>query len=143
MKLGIGADHAGFQFKVNFIHYFNEKGIELKNFGTDSEQSVDYPDYIHPLCAEIENGNLDFGIIVCGSGNGVAITANKHTNIRAALCWNEELASLARKHNNANIIAIPARFIDFELAKLIIDTFFNTEFEGGRHQNRVDKISKF
>jgi ribose 5-phosphate isomerase B len=141
MKIGIGADHAGFVFKTAIIKYLEKKGLEIHDFGTESLSSVDYPDYIHPLCIAIEKKKCDMGIIICGSGNGVAITANKHQSIRAALCWENEIAALARMHNDANIIALPARFITLELAETMIETFLNTVFEGGRHQNRVNKIS--
>jgi ribose 5-phosphate isomerase B len=141
MKIGIGADHAGFVFKTAIIKYLEKKGLEIHDFGTESLSSVDYPDYIHPLCIAIEKKKCDMGIIICGSGNGVAITANKHQSIRAALCWENEIAALARMHNDANIIALPSRFITLELAETMIETFLNTVFEGGRHQNRVNKIS--
>jgi ribose 5-phosphate isomerase B len=141
MKIGIGADHAGFEFKTAIIQYLEKKGLEIHDFGTESLSSVDYPDYIHPLCIAIENKQCDMGVIICGSGNGVAITANKHQNIRAALCWENEIAALSRMHNDANIIALPARFITLELAETMIETFLTTVFEGGRHQNRVNKIS--
>lgn len=140
MKLAIGSDHAGYEMKVKLIKYLTEKGYELKDFGSYSTQSVDYPDYGHPLAIEVEKGTYEKGITLCGSGNGINITANKHQGIRSAICWNEEIALLARKHNDANICALPARFIDFELAKKIVDAFLNTEFEGGRHKARIDKI---
>ena len=140
MKLAIASDHAGYEFKVKLVEYLKEKGYELKDFGPFSPESVDYPDFGHPLAVEVETGKFDKGITLCGSGNGINITANKHQGIRSALCWTEEIASLARKHNDANICAIPARFIDFELVKKIIDVFLNTEFEGGRHKTRIDKI---
>ena len=130
IKIAIGADHAGFEYKEI-----------LKDFGTYSENSVDYPDFAHPVAAAVENGEFTYGILLCGSANGVAITANKHQHIRAGLCWENEVASLVRKHNNANVLCIPARFVSEELAKEITTTFLTTEFEGGRHQNRVEKIS--
>lgn len=140
MKIAIGGDHAGFLYKKDLVNYLKSKGHEVRDFGTDSEASVDYPDYIHPLCTALEKGEHDLGIIICGSGNGVAITANKHQKIRAAICWNEELAALARQHNDANIISIPARFVSYEMAEKMVETFLTTDFEGGRHQKRVDKI---
>lgn len=139
-KIGIGGDHAGFEYKKEIIAMLESKGIEVLDFGPDSDASVDYPDYIHPLANSVESGESRLGIAICGSGNGVAMTANKHKNIRAALCWNAELAELARGHNNANIICLPSRFISLDLAKECVDTFLNSDFEGGRHQRRVDKI---
>lgn len=139
-KIGIGGDHAGYQYKELIKEILELKGYEVKDFGPHSEDSVDYPDYIHPLASEIEKNKLALGIAICGSGNGVAMTANKHKDIRAALCWNPELASLARQHNNANIICIPSRFIDVELAKACVLSFLSADFEGGRHQRRVNKI---
>ncbi len=139
LKIAIGSDHAGFTYKDALLKTLQV--AELKDFGTYSVDSVDYPDFAHPVATAVENGEFDFGILICGSANGVAITANKHQGIRAAICWNEELASLARRHNNANIVCIPERFISFETAQKIIETFFTTEFEGGRHANRVGKMS--
>jgi ribose 5-phosphate isomerase B len=139
LKIAIGADHAGFSYKEAFVKSLKVK--ELKDCGTYAPDSVDYPDFAHPVASAVENGEFDLGILICGSANGVAITANKHQGIRAAICWNEELASLARRHNNANIVCIPERFVSFEVAQKIVETFFNTEFEGGRHANRVNKIS--
>jgi ribose 5-phosphate isomerase B len=139
LKIAIGGDHAGFSYKQQFLQTLQV--TELKDFGTFSTDSVDYPDFAHPVASAVESGEFDLGILICGSANGVAITANKHQHIRAAICWNVELASLARKHNNANIVCIPERFISFELAQQIVETFFTTEFEGGRHANRVNKIS--
>ncbi|HZX57144.1 MAG TPA: ribose 5-phosphate isomerase B [Mucilaginibacter sp.] len=139
LKIAIGADHAGFDYKVAIAKWLNSDG--LKDFGTYSPDSVDYPDFAHPVASAVENGEFDFGILVCGSANGVAITANKHQGIRAAICWTEELASLARRHNNANIVCIPARFISIEDAEKIVKTFLNTEFEGGRHATRVNKMA--
>ncbi|TAD88843.1 MAG: ribose 5-phosphate isomerase B [Bacteroidetes bacterium] len=141
LKIGIGADHAGFAYKQTIIDALTAQGYTIHDFGAHSEQSVDYPDYVHPLALAVEAEELDFGIVVCGSGNGVAMTANKHQGIRAALCWTTELASLARQHNNANVLAVPARFISIELAQEMVDTFLKTAFEGGRHQNRVGKIA--
>lgn len=139
MKIAIGADHAGFEYKEALKPFL--KDAEIKDFGTDSADSVDYPDFAHPVAFAVENGEQDLGILICGSGNGIAITANKHQGIRAAICWNTELAALARKHNNANILCLPARFISIKEAQEITTTFLNTAFEGGRHANRVNKIS--
>ena len=139
-KVAIGGDHAGFEYKAKLIYKLESQGFQVKDFGPFSEASVDYPDYVHPLSSAIEAGEYDSGIVICGSGNGVAITANKHQGIRAALCWNEELAALARQHNDANIIALPARFVSYELAEKLAEIFLTTDFEGGRHQNRVSKI---
>jgi ribose 5-phosphate isomerase B len=139
LKIAIGADHAGFEYKQQIAESLDLK--ELKDFGTYSSASVDYPDFAHPVASAVESGEFDFGILICGSANGVAITANKHQGIRAAICWNEELATLARSHNNANIVCIPARFISINEAKKIVQAFLSTEFEGGRHANRVNKIA--
>jgi ribose 5-phosphate isomerase B len=139
LKIAIGADHAGYDYKQAITNWLNND--LLKDFGTYSPDSVDYPDFAHPVASAVENGEFDFGILVCGSANGVAITANKHQGIRAAICWNEELASLARRHNNANIVCIPARFISIEEAEKIVKTFLTTGFEGGRHANRVNKMA--
>ncbi|MFC4871181.1 ribose 5-phosphate isomerase B [Negadavirga shengliensis] len=138
--IAIGGDHAGFEYKQRLITLLENKGYEVKDFGPDTSDSVDYPDYVHPLCEAIEKREMDLGVIICGSGNGVAITANKHQGIRAAICWNEELAALARQHNDANLIALPARFIPYALTEKLVDIFLNTEFEGGRHARRVGKI---
>ena len=140
MKLAIGSDHAGFEYKERLRTDLATR-YDLKDFGTYNGESTDYPDFAHPVASAVENKEFDFGILVCGSANGVAITANKHQGIRAAICWNEELASLARRHNNANILCIPARFIDYGLAEKIVSEFINTNFEGGRHSTRVNKIS--
>ncbi|MGI4749191.1 MAG: ribose 5-phosphate isomerase B [Janthinobacterium lividum] len=139
MKIAIGADHAGFEYKEALSSFL--KDAEIEDFGTYSADSVDYPDFAHPVSSAVENKEFDLGILICGSGNGIAITANKHQGIRAAICWNTELASLARKHNNANILCLPARFISIKEAQEITTTFLNTGFEGGRHANRVNKIS--
>jgi ribose 5-phosphate isomerase B len=139
LKIAIGADHAGFEYKQSITEGLELK--EFKDFGTYSAESVDYPDFAHPVALAVESGEFDFGILICGSANGVAITANKHAGIRAAICWNEELASLARQHNNANIVCIPARFISIHEAKKIVRTFLSTAFEGGRHATRVNKIA--
>lgn len=138
-KIAIAGDHAGFEYK-ELIKKHLEGRFSVEDFGTHSLDSVDYPDFVHPAASSIESGTNDFGILICGSGQGVSITANKHQKIRCALCWDVELAELARQHNNANMVAIPARFISEELALKIVDAFLATEFEGGRHQNRVDKI---
>lgn len=139
IKIAIGADHAGFEYKEMLKTYLSD--YEVKDFGTHSLDSVDYPDFAHPVASAVENSSYDLGILVCGSANGVAITANKHQGIRAAICWLNELAALARQHNNANVLCIPARFVSEELAKEMTTTFINTEFEGGRHAGRVGKIS--
>lgn len=141
LKIAIGGDHAGLEYKTGIVKKLESQGYIVKDFGPFSEASVDYPDYVHPLSNAIEKGEFDLGIVICGSGNGVAITANKHQGIRAALCWNEELAALARQHNNANVLAIPARFISYKLAEKLTEIFLTTDFEGGRHQNRVNKIA--
>ncbi|RZJ79467.1 MAG: ribose 5-phosphate isomerase B [Flavobacterium sp.] len=139
LKIAIGSDHAGFDYKEMLKSFLS--GYEIKDFGTYSADSVDYPDFAHPVAEGVENNEFDFGILVCGSANGVAITANKHQGIRAAICWENEIAALARQHNNANVICIPARFVSTDLAKEMVTTFLSTAFEGGRHQNRVNKIS--
>jgi ribose 5-phosphate isomerase B len=138
--IAIGADHAAFDYKTAVVHWLNEKGYKLSDFGLYEDKSVDYPDHAHPVANAVVNGECGFGILFCGSGNGVAITANKHQHIRAALCWQNDIAELARKHNNANVICIPARFVSLDIAKQMIETFIATAFEGGRHQNRVNKI---
>ena len=137
--IAIGADHAGFEYKQLLTDFL--KDYSIKDFGTHSLDSVDYPDFAHPVASAVENEEFDLGILICGSANGVAITANKHQGIRAAICWNGELAELARSHNNANVLCIPARFVSTELAKEITFKFINSTFEGGRHANRVSKIS--
>jgi ribose 5-phosphate isomerase B len=139
--IAIGGDHAGFEYKTELIKVLEEKGYEVKDFGPFTNASADYPDFVHPLCNAIEAGEFALGILICGSGNGVAITANKHQGIRAALCWNEDLAALARQHNDANVLALPARFISFDLATKLADIFLTTDFEGGRHATRVNKIA--
>jgi len=138
-KIPIASDHAGYEMKQKLIDFFSQE-FEFEDLGAYSEESVDYPDFAHKEANLIENKTFEKGILLCGSGNGIAITANKHSGIRAALCWTAEIAALARQHNDANILVIPARFIDFEEAKKCVITFFSTEFEGGRHQNRVNKI---
>jgi ribose 5-phosphate isomerase B len=139
--IAIGSDHAGLDYKTEIIKWLTAKGLQVKDFGVDENKSVDYPDYAHPVASSVENGDAAFGILLCGSANGVCMTANKHQHIRAALCWESEVAKLVRQHNNANIICLPARFIALEFAKSLLDIFIVTDFEGGRHQKRVDKIS--
>ena len=141
MKIGIASDHAGFELKQYLINWLNENNFEVADFGTNSTASCDYPDYAHPLANAVEIGDCIFGIAICGSGNGINMTVNKHQEIRSALCWDTELAKLAREHNNANILALPARFISQEKALELVKTFLTTDFEGGRHQGRIDKIS--
>ena len=141
MKISIGNDHAGTQHKKHIIKDMEKRGIEIINHGTDNEESVDYPDLAHPVAEDVKNKRTDLGIVICGSGNGVAMTANKHKDIRAAICWTKEMARLAREHNNANILCIPARFISEDEQKDLFETFIYTEFQGGRHKRRVDKIN--
>jgi ribose 5-phosphate isomerase B len=141
LPIAIGSDHAGFDCKEDLISILESKGLTYKDFGTFSTDSVDYPDFAHPVAHAVEKQEASFGILLCGSANGVAISANKHQGIRAAICWGEELAELARKHNDANIICIPARFVRDGDAEKMLDVFMNTTFEGGRHQTRVDKIA--
>ena len=141
MEIAIAGDHAGFNLKAIIKEYLQSKGHQIKDFGTNSEQSCDYPDFAHPLAKAINDGEYKRGILICGSANGVNIVANKHQQVRSALCWNVEVAQLARQHNNANVVALPARFISKELAIQIVDAFISTEFEGGRHANRVNKIA--
>ena len=140
MILSIGCDHAGYELKEKIKQHLSQKGISLTDFGTYSIESTDYPDYAHRVANAVSENVSAFGILLCGSANGVCITANKHKGIRAALCWNIEVAQLARQHNNANIICIPARFVDESTAFEMVDTFLKTEFEGGRHEKRVSKI---
>ncbi len=140
-KIAIGADHAGFQLKEKIKNYLVDKGYQVKDFGCYSEERADYPDFAHPVASSVENKENDLGILICGSGNGINMTANKHKGIRSALCWNKEIALLARQHNDANIIALPARYISYSEAKDSIEIFIKTEFEGGRHTDRVKKIS--
>lgn len=141
MKIAFGGDHAGYQYKELLKKQVEALGHEIKDFGPFSEASVDYPDFVHPLSAAVENQEADLGILICGSGNGVAMAANKHAGIRAALCWNKELAELARTHNNANVLCLPARFVSEDQALIMVLAFLTTAFEGGRHQTRVDKIA--
>ncbi|HBB48671.1 MAG TPA: ribose 5-phosphate isomerase B [Flavobacteriaceae bacterium] len=140
MKIVIGNDHAGTEYKKSIVELLETMGHQVHNYGTDNNNSVDYPDHVHPVAKDVDQNNADFGVLICGSGNGVCMTANKYQNVRAALCWNTEIAGLARGHNNANIICIPARYVSLDQALNMIQTFFTEPFEGGRHQNRVDKI---
>ena len=141
MKIAIGADHAGFEYKAKLKEFLENKGFKVEDLGTHSTDSVDYPDFAHPLAQMVERQEANWGILICGSGNGVAITANKHQGIRAALCWSVELAQLARQHNDANVLCVPARFVSLEEAMAMVEAFAHTEFEGGRHSNRVAKIT--
>ncbi|MEK7257943.1 MAG: ribose 5-phosphate isomerase B [Bacteroidota bacterium] len=138
--IALGCDHAGFPYKDSVVRLLKKRKLEVLDFGTNSKDSVDYPDFVHPVANHVEQGKADLGVLLCGSGNGVAMTANKHQGIRAALCWKEKLATLARQHNDANVIAIPARFVSKRLALKMVNAFLDTEFEGGRHANRVKKI---
>ena len=140
MKLAIGNDHAGSDLKKKIVDLLEDQNIEVVNYGTDQNESVDYPDFAHPVGKSIQENKVDLAIVICGSGNGVNMVVNKYPKVRSALCWNTELAALARSHNNANILAIPARFVSEEVAIQMVDTFLTTPFEGGRHQNRVEKI---
>jgi len=140
MKISIGNDHAGPDYKKAIVLYLESKGHEVTNYGTDTTDSVDYPDFAHPVANDVSEGKADFGIVICGSGNGIAMTVNKHPKVRAGLCWIKEIAYLTRLHNNANVLSIPARFTSIQQAVEIVETFLTTEFEGGRHQTRVDKI---
>jgi len=141
MKIAIGGDHAGYELKEVVVRYLEEKGIEIIDKGPFATDSVDYPDFVHPVCQELITQAVDMAILICGSGNGVAITANKYAKVRCGLCWTAELAALTVQHNNANAIAIPARFIETETALEIVEAFLDNQFEGGRHQRRVDKIN--
>ena len=140
MKIAIAADHAGFELKTILLPFLTQQGISFEDLGTYSLDSMDYPDVAHPLADKVESGEAEFGILICGSANGVAMAANKHQGIRAAICWKTEIAALARQHNNANVLCLPARFISSEEAFEITNIFLQTEFEGGRHQRRVEKI---
>jgi ribose 5-phosphate isomerase B len=142
MKIAIGNDHAGTEYKFEIIKLLEARGITVTNYGTNEDASVDYPDFVHPVAKDVDAKKVDFGILVCGSGNGVSMTANKYTNVRAGLCWTKEITELTRLHNNANILSIPARYTSIPQALGMVETFLDTEFEGGRHQNRVDKIAK-
>lgn len=139
-KIAMASDHAGYPLKENLKSFLENKGYEIIDFGTFSEDSCDYPDFAHPAAKAVETGQCDFGVAMCGTGNGIAMTLNKHRDIRAALCWKPEIAELAKQHNNANILVLPARFVSPEEAKEIVDAYLNAEFEGGRHQRRIDKI---
>lgn len=139
--IAIGSDHAGFDYKEQLISFLEGKGLSYKDFGPFSKDSVDYPDYAHPVAAAVESGECAFGILLCGSANGVAITANKHQQVRAGICWGDEIAQLVRQHNDANILCIPARFVREQDAEKMVSTFITTPFEGGRHANRVGKIA--
>lgn len=141
MKISIGNDHAGPEYKKAIVSFLEKQGHQIVNHGTDTEDSVDYPDFGHPVATDVETGKADLGIVICGSGNGIAMSANKHQGIRAALCWTKEIAALAKQHNDANIISIPARFTSIPQAIEMVDTFLKTPFEGGRHQHRVNKIA--
>ena len=138
--IAIGCDHAGFEYKAALAKWLSAKQYPVKDFGTFSADSVDYPDFAHPTAASVENGECSFGILLCGTANGVAITANKHQHIRAAICWQNDIAAVARQHNNANIICIPARFVSLVMAQQMIDIFMSTEFEAGRHLTRINKM---
>lgn len=138
--IALASDHAGFELKAIVEGYLEARGVAYKDFGTDSAESCDYPDFAHPAALVVESGDCSMGIAMCGTGNGIAMTLNKHQGIRAALCWNKEIAALARQHNDANVLVMPARFIDAVTALAIVDTFLDTSFEGGRHQRRIDKI---
>ena len=140
MKISIGNDHAGTDYKFAILKHLESKGIEVINHGSNTTDSVDYADFIHPVAKDVEDHKVDFGIIVCGSGNGASMTANKHQGVRSAICWTKEIAELARSHNNANILSIPARFTAKEQVIEIVNTFLNTDFEGGRHERRINKI---
>lgn len=138
--IALASDHAGFELKAIVEGYLEARGVAYKDFGTDSAESCDYPNFAHPAARAVESGECSMGIAMCGTGNGIAMTLNKHQGIRAALCWNKEIAALARQHNDANVLVMPARFIDAVTALAIVDTFLDTSFEGGRHQRRIDKI---
>lgn len=140
MKISIGNDHAGTEYKLAIIGLLKSKNIEVFNYGTDGTDSVDYPDFVHPVAQDIESEKSDFGIIICGSGNGASMTANKHQKVRCALCWTKEIVALARQHNDANILSLPARYISLPQALEMVRTFLDTDFEGGRHERRVVKI---
>tara|TARA_B100000780_G_C21007035_1_gene403117 strand:- start:428 stop:859 length:432 start_codon:yes stop_codon:yes gene_type:complete len=141
MKIAIGSDHAGYQLKLAVVELLKARGIEVEDFGTHSEESTDYPDYAHPVANSVESKEADLGIVICGSGNGINMAVNKHQGIRSALCWAPELAEMARLHNNANVLALPARYIPQETALKCVEVFLDTDFEGGRHERRVNKIA--
>jgi len=141
LKIALCSDHAGFELKNRIIEYLKTKNpLEIKDFGTFSAAPADYPDYAHPLAVAVENGDFDFGIAFCGTGNGINMTTNKHQGIRGALCWMPELAEFARRHNDANVLSIPARYLAYELTVSILDKFLQTDFDGGRHKTRIDKM---
>ncbi|SHJ57250.1 ribose 5-phosphate isomerase B [Maribacter aquivivus] len=140
MKIAIGNDHAGTEYKLAIIGLLKSIHVEVINYGTDGTDSVDYPDFAHPVAQDVENGIADYGILICGSGNGACMTANKQQNVRAALCWTKEITKLAREHNDANILSLPARYISLPQALEMVSTFINTSFEGGRHERRIEKI---
>ena len=140
MKISIGNDHAGTEYKLAIIGMLKSKGIDVINHGTDGSDSVDYPDFVHPVALDVGDGIADMGIVICGSGNGASMTINKHAKVRGALCWNKEIVALAREHNDANILSLPARFIALQQALEMVDTFLNTKFGGGRHERRIEKI---
>lgn len=140
MKIGMASDHAGYEYKIKLAELLKKKGYEVVDFGTNSTVSCDYPDYAHPLADAVEKGKVDLGVALCGTGNGMAITLNKHQGIRAGLAWNSEIGHLVKAHNNANVLVMPARFISYQMATRILNTWLTTQFEGGRHQRRIDKI---
>lgn len=140
MTISIGNDHAGPEYKEAIIKHLETRGYTVINYGTDTTDSVDYPDFVHPVASDVNDNKVDFGILICGTANGVAMTANKYQHVRAGVCWTNEITELTRQHNNANIICIPARFTSIPQAVKMVDTFLDTQFEGGRHQKRVDKI---
>ncbi len=139
--IGMACDHAGYKMKESLKRWLAKQGYKIVDFGTHSEESMDYPDTAHPLAVALERGQVDFGIALCGSGNGISMTLNKHQGVRAALCWKSELGALAKQHNNANVLSLPARFVSLRLAKEIVTAYMNAKFEGGRHQRRVEKIA--
>lgn len=141
MTISIGNDHAGTDYKASLVEHLKQQGINVINHGTNTQDSVDYPDFVHPVATDVEQQTADFGIIICGSGNGANMTANKHQGVRSALCWTSEIVALARQHNNANVLSIPARFVSLHQAHQFVDVFLTTAFEGGRHENRVQKIA--
>ena len=141
MKIAIGNDHAGTEYKLAIIGLLKSKNIEVVNYGTDGSDSVDYADFVHPVAKDVNDGIVDLGIIICGSGNGASMTANKHQKVRSALCWTKEIVQLAREHNDANILSLPARFLSMPQALEMVTTFLSTDFEGGRHERRIEKIA--
>ncbi|CAM3421815.1 RpiB/LacA/LacB family sugar-phosphate isomerase [Zobellia roscoffensis] len=140
MKIAIGNDHAGTDYKLAIVGLLKSMNIEVNNYGTDGTDSVDYADFVHPVALDVDKGEVNFGIIICGSGNGASMTANKHQQVRCALCWTKEIVQLSREHNDANILSLPARFISLSQALEMVKTFLNTDFEGGRHERRIEKI---